>query len=213
RNTLLLDLSPDRSEFLVASFIYRSTEMPLWTWPVQGGAPTRIGQLTAYDAAWHPNGRQIVYSKDDGVFLADRDGSHPSKLAAIRGQPLRFAWSPDGRLLRFSNFVRDMPGSSLWEVNADGSQLHQLLPNWSNPPVECCGSWAPDGGHFFFLSNHAASEDLWGLQENGSHFWRGRAEPLRLTAGAQPSCPPPLPRNGRGGFSVSAGLEGGKVGY
>src|SRR5215469_4483039 len=213
RNTLLLDLSPDRSEFLAASFVYRTTEMPLWTWPVQGGAPTRIGQLTAYDAAWHPNGRQIIYSKDDGVFIADRDGSNPSKLAATRGHAGCFVWSPDGRLLRFSNFGPDMPSTSLWEVNADGSHFRQLLQSWSNPPVERCGSWSPDGSYFFFGSNHAESEDLWSLQEKGSPLRRGYANPLRLTAGPDLSGPPLVSSDGRRLFAIGSDLKAELVSY
>src|SRR5260370_11258948 len=123
----MLDISPDRSDFLIASFVYRGTEMLLWSWPVQGGPPTRVGNLIAYDAAWHPNGRQIVYAKDDGVYLADRDGSHPRKFAATRGQPFRFSWSPGGKLLRFSVPNAGVPGSSLWEIGSDGTHLHELL--------------------------------------------------------------------------------------
>src|SRR5215467_11950809 len=37
RNTRLFALSPNHSDFLVGNFLYRDSEMPLWTWPVQGG--------------------------------------------------------------------------------------------------------------------------------------------------------------------------------
>ncbi|HYY72838.1 MAG TPA: winged helix-turn-helix domain-containing protein [Candidatus Bathyarchaeia archaeon] len=104
RNTVLLDLSPDHSHFLIASFAQRDMEMPLWAWPVQGGSPTRIGDLTAYSAAWHPNGDQVVYSKSDGVYLADRDGSNARKFAASNSMSWRLAWSPEGKILRFSSF-------------------------------------------------------------------------------------------------------------
>ena len=192
RNTVLLDISPDHSQFLAASFVYRDANMPLWIWPVQGGPPTRIGDLTAYDAAWHPNGRQIVYSKEDGVYLVDVDGAHPRPFAPTRGQPRRFAWSPDGKRLRFSVFPDDVPGSSLWEIAADGSHLHQLIPDWNQPPAECCGAWSPDGRYFFFGSFHGGSNGLWILQEKRSSLRRRQLEPYGLTAGEPTFLAPPL---------------------
>lgn len=184
RNTVLLDLSPDHSEFLLASFGPIADEMPLWTWPVQGGPATRIGDLIAYDAAWHPNGRQIVFSKGDGAYVADRDGTHVTKLAATQGHPSLFAWSPDGKVLRFSVWPIGIQGSSLWEIRSDGTNLHELLPHWTSPlPLECCGSWSQDGNYFFFGSNHSGSADLWGLQEKSGLLRKRPSDPFRLTTG------------------------------
>lgn len=215
QNTVLLDLSPNRSEFLIASFTQRGTQMPLYTWPVQGGGPTRIGEVTAYDAAWHPNGQQIVYGKEDAVFLADRDGSHVVKLASMRGQPFRFTWSPDGRFLRFSKL--DLTGTqseSMWEVNADGTHLHQLLPHWNDPPIECCGSWSKDGSYFFFTSRRAGPEALWGLQEKMSLFDRRQEPPFRLTAGpVNFSGPPVTSGDGRRLYAFGSDLKAELVSY
>lgn len=215
QNTVLLDLSPNRSEFLIASFTHRGTQMPLYAWPVQGGGPTRIGEVTAYDAAWHPNGQQIVYGKEGAVFLADRDGSHVIKFAAIRGQPFRFSWSPDGRFLRFSNLSPNGTLSeSMWQINADGTHLHQLLPNWNNPPIECCGSWLKDGAYFFFTSRRAGTEDLWGLQERMSAFARRQGEPFRLTAGPMTfSGPPVASPDGRHLYAFGSDLKAELVSY
>jgi DNA-binding winged helix-turn-helix (wHTH) protein/Tol biopolymer transport system component len=186
RNTLLLDLSPDRSHFLIASFAQREMEMPLWAWPVQGGPPTRIGDLTAFSAAWHPNGRQIVYSKSDGVYLADRDGSNAYKFTATNGVSWRLAWSPEGKILRFSSLPSGVSRSSIWEIHSDGTNLRQILPRWNNPELECCGSWSPDGSYYFFGSAHSGSLDVWGFQEKSSFLRKRASEPFRLTPGATP---------------------------
>src|SRR5208282_1269069 len=50
KNTVVLDVSPDHSSLLIASFEYREGRMPLWIWPVQGGALKRLGNITAYGA-------------------------------------------------------------------------------------------------------------------------------------------------------------------
>jgi DNA-binding winged helix-turn-helix (wHTH) protein/Tol biopolymer transport system component len=191
RNTLLLGLSPNHAEFLVASFLYRETEMPLWTWPVQGGPPTRIGDLVAYDAAWHPDGRHIVYARYDGVFLADRDGSHSHKLAATHGRPHRFAWSPDGSRLTFSVFPAGLQSSSIWEMNADGRNVHQRFSGWHNPPVECCGAWSQDGRYFLFGAVHGGVHGFWGVREKGSFPPRDTEKPFLISAG-KPDLDPPI---------------------
>jgi Tol biopolymer transport system component len=182
RNTVLLSISPNHSEFLMASFTHVGEEMPLWTWPVQGGSPMRVGDLTAFDAAWHPNGRQIIYAHSDGIYLADKDGSQIVKVAA-KGRACCFAWSPDGNTIRFSVFPSGVHGSSLWEIRSDGTNLHPLLPDWSNPPVDCCGAWSLDGEYFFFGSAHSGSYDLWGLQEKSGVLRRRQSKPFQLTTG------------------------------
>jgi len=185
KNTELLDLSPDHANFLAA--VRSEDEMPLWAWPVQGGAPTRIGDVTAYDAVWHPDGRQIVFSKSDGVYIADSDGVHVRKFVPTHGIPWGLAWSPDGLALRFSVFPSSTHSSSLWEIRSDGMNLHELLPQWHNPPSECCGSWSQDGAYFFFNSadsqvwNHSAG--LWALQERTSFWHPSRHQPFRVAIG------------------------------
>jgi Tol biopolymer transport system component/DNA-binding winged helix-turn-helix (wHTH) protein len=183
RNTVLLDISTDHAEFLIGQFPYRGTLMPLWIWPVQGGPPVRVGEIKAYDAAWGPHDRQIVYAEHDGVYLADRNGSNARKLASTESPPGMFAWSPDGKRLRFSVFPEGIESSSIWEMNSDGTNLHRMLAGWNDPPGECCGRWAPDGSLFFFSARHAGTADIWVLRERESIFRGSAREPIRLTAG------------------------------
>jgi DNA-binding winged helix-turn-helix (wHTH) protein/Tol biopolymer transport system component len=197
RNTLLLDISPGRADFLIASFASRGTLMPLWIWPVQGGAPKRVGEITAYDAAWHPNERQIVYAKDDGIYLVDADGTNVRKFAGTDGRPGRFSRSSDGRLMRFSVFSRDFQSYAIWEVQSDGTQLRRLFPGWNDPPDECCGSSTPDRKFFFFQSKHSGTDDIWAIREQRSLFQRRQAEPARLTAGPVGFVGPLTSKDGR----------------
>jgi len=190
KNTRVLDLSPNHSEFLIATFQYRSTEMPLWIWPVQGGAPKRIGDISAYDAVWHPDGQWIVYGKDDGIYLADKDGNHIHMLAHTNGRPGTFSWSADGKLMRFSVFRNGVPGSTLWEIRTEGTELRQVLPGWSDPATECCGTWSRDGSYFYFNSVHGGPGGLWSLHNDGR---LSKAKPHPLTLGEPTFLGPPLP--------------------
>ena len=159
----LLDINPDRTEFL-ACRASTNSGCELWTEPILGGSPHRLGNLVTQNdaAAWSPDGLQLVYARDKELRLAHRDGTEVRKVAAVAGQPFFPQWSPDGRRIRFS--VGDMaakPGR-IWEVRTDGSGLHRLLPGWNPSWQMCCGNWTPNGEYFVFEANHA----LWALREN-----------------------------------------------
>jgi Tol biopolymer transport system component/DNA-binding winged helix-turn-helix (wHTH) protein len=183
RNTRVLAVSPERDKLLIGTFISRADRMPYWIWPVQGGAPKRVGEASGYDAAWTPDGRQIIYGQDDGVYVIEADGSNVHKFVSTDGRPGRFAWSRDGRTLRFT--LTSLHGESvgLWQVDSDGAHLHSLLPGWSDLPNECCGFWSPEGDYFFFVSAHARSMDIWAIREKASLLHRRQSEPFRLTTG------------------------------
>src|SRR5579884_4193057 len=58
-----LDLSPDRSEILLAQFVQGGTrDRPIWIASTLGGPPRRLGDLTAYDVRMSPMGNQILYT-------------------------------------------------------------------------------------------------------------------------------------------------------
>lgn len=183
RNTAVLAISPDHANLLIGTFEHRFSLMPLWIWPAQGGAPRRVGDITAYEAAWSPNGRELIFAKDDGAYVASIDGTNLRKFVPWEGRTGAFSWSPDGRFLRFE---AQMPGtntSGLWEVHSDGSSLRRLIPGWNYPPDEWNGTWDSRGHYFLFQSHHSGSLDIWALPEHQSWIHRHPAEPIRLTAG------------------------------
>jgi len=137
--------------------------------PLPAGLPRRVGDILAHDASWSPNG-QIVYAHDNELFLAKPDGSDSHRLATLTGSASRPRWSPDGKVLRFTMDDSKTGSQSLWEVASDGTGLRPLLPGWSSPPSECCGSWTPDGSYFVFQSQHAATQIAFGLSEKRVDF-------------------------------------------
>ena len=183
RNILVLDVSPDRTNLLIGSFSRRFEHMPLWIWPVQGGAPKRVGEITAYYAIWCPDGRGIVYNEDDGIYQVDANGTNAHRLVATGGVPGDLHWSPDGRHLRFPLTTNQVEGGVLWEVNSDGTNLHRLLPGWEKPRSWSDGGWTADGRYFVFDSTQSGGHDIWAMREGKSLFRRQTAQPARLTAG------------------------------
>jgi Tol biopolymer transport system component len=174
-----VDLSPNGSEMLVVNGQGAPPQGPLWSYPLLGGSPRRLGNSVAETAAWSPNAKMIAFTNLRDVFVANADGSEPRKLAQVRGDILNVTWSPDGRHLRFdsSETTGTVGQQREWEVADDGTGLHRLLRGWHDPPDECCGRWTPDGKFFVFQSQG----QIWALPRSGGLF-NSDPKPVQLTS-------------------------------
>lgn len=181
-NTRIFRLSPDGSQFLIGNFAKVGGPMPLSTWPAQGGAPHRIGDIMVNDAVWFPDGKHILYSYNQGVFSVEADGANARHLFDVSGSAADFSWRPDGSVFRFTVFD-DKGGFSLWESSPQEASQHPLFPTWADAEGECCGSWMPDGRNYVFSAFRNEVEDLWVLPEPEGLFWWRKRTPVRLTSG------------------------------
>jgi eukaryotic-like serine/threonine-protein kinase len=174
-----VDLSPDGSEILVVNGQGAPPKGPLWSFPVLGGSPRKLGDSIAETAAWSPDGKMLAFTDLRELFMAKADGSGRRKLAEVGGDILNVTWSPDGRSLRFdSSETAGTVGQQMeWEVASDGTGLHRLFAGWHNPPNECCGRWTLDGKFFLFQSQ----DQIWALPKKGGLF-RGDPKPVQLTS-------------------------------
>jgi len=174
-----VDLSPDGSEILAVNGHGAPPIGPLWSYPILGGSPRRLGALVAETATWSHDGKMVAFTNLRELFVAKADGSERRKLAEVAGDILNVAWSPDSRYLRFdSSETAGTVGQQVeWEVAADGTGLHRLFAGWHDPPNECCGRWTPDGRFFLFQSQ----DQIWALPKSGGLF-RGDPQPVPLTS-------------------------------
>jgi len=183
QNARFVDVSPDRSEFLSFVFVVRGEDLPLSITPVVGGPPRRVGDIIADDAVFSPDGRRIFFTKADGIYSCDRDGSHTKRLVALPARSASPRWSRDGRRLRFTLFDRTGNGSTIWEVSADGSNLHPVLAGLGFPGQECCGTWSADGRYFFFDSVREGARTVWAMREERTSWFAPAPKPVQLTFG------------------------------
>jgi Tol biopolymer transport system component/DNA-binding winged helix-turn-helix (wHTH) protein len=181
-NMIVLDVSPDHGQLLVGTFDQRDEPRAIYTMPVQGGPPVRLGDIVAGEAKWSPRGDLIAFKKRGDLWTTNRDGSHETHL--VRMPNIEWvSWSPDGRRLRFTSGDPLTSAQSIWEIDADGRNLHQFLAGWSNPPSERHGAWSAGGQYFVFTSKHDGRSDVWIRRERSASWRRSPAGPFRLTDG------------------------------
>ena len=209
----LAAISADGSELLLQStqaYLWRG---PLWVIPSVSGAGRRISGVTSSDAAWFLDGERIVYASGRALNVVKRDGTGSRQLVATTGTPSWMRWSPDGQLLRFTVTDPQTKATSLWEVGADGSGLHPLLPGWNNPPAECCGTWTRDGTYFVFQATHNFRSDIWAIREKSELLRRPELTTVQLTSGPLSFQGPQLSNDGSKLFAVGVQRRGELVRY
>jgi len=199
-NPYVLDVSPDGSTFLLQTVGSDSEQpSPLWSVPILGGTPRRLADATVH-ATWSADGTSVAYSTGTGeIWVVNRDGSEPRKLAAVGGRPDWLSWSPDGSKIRF----RSSQDNHLWQINSRGAELRPLLLGWHTSVEQCCGRWTADGKYFIFLSDH----QLWALDERRALFGRSPA-PIQLTTGPIWWAAPILARDGKAIYARGFTLRG-----
>jgi eukaryotic-like serine/threonine-protein kinase len=185
-----LVLSPDGASLLAVDGQGVPPSGPLWSVPITGGSPRRLGDLSGETGSWSPDGRMIAYAKHNELFLADANGTGSRKLCAVEGDINSIVWSPDSELLRLDS-SQTVGQHQFWEVSTTGSNLKRLLAGWHVPPDECCGRWTSDGEYFVFES----SNQIWALPATG--FLHRSPLPVQLTSSPM-SLSTPIPgRDGK----------------
>ncbi|MBZ5563550.1 MAG: protein kinase [Acidobacteriia bacterium] len=204
-----VSISTDGSSLLVSDWQYEIGRGPLWSIPVLGGSSRRLGDLIGSEGAWSPDGRTLAYVNGSELLLANSDGSNPRRLVSMKGVPLAPEWSPDGSKIRLTVQNPKTSAQSLWEVSAQGSDLHPLFAGWEDPPDECCGKWTEDGRYFVFRSQG----QIWALAEKGGFLRRAGRTALQLTSSPLRLSRPVPSRDGKQIFVVGRTSRGELVRY
>jgi DNA-binding winged helix-turn-helix (wHTH) protein/WD40 repeat protein len=189
-NTILFDLSPDRTQLLIGPFARDDDQVPLWIWPAHGGVPHRLGDVTAADAAWAPVGGLIAFTQGELLMTVRRDGSAVTEIHKFAGRPHSPVWSADGTRIRFTVTDYDRTADEMWEVGADGKNLRRVLLSANNDLHDTTGAWSADGRYFLYTAgpdSHLSEvvdsvSNVWVALGRQSAFSRKHA-PAELTHG------------------------------
>jgi eukaryotic-like serine/threonine-protein kinase len=174
-----LSVSPDGSDLLMSEGAVICDDCRLWAVPAVGGSPRRLADTAKGAGAWSPDGQRLAYATSDGLYVANTDGSQPTKLASLPGAGRSLAWSPDGSEIRFT-IGNIFSTQTIWEIPSQGGKLQRFLPGWNTDSNQCCGSWTPDGNYYVF----EAGGQIWARRETGSLLHKVSPAPVQLTAGA-----------------------------
>ena len=193
KDATVMSISPDRSELLVGEGA-PGEETPLWRVTILGGPPRRLGSTMAHDAGWSPDGKKLVYATGSALYLAESDETGSRELVHADADPSVWAWrpqwSPDGSRMRFTLFNMSKRVAALWEITADGKNLHPVLPGWQSPSMQNGFSWTPDGKYYLLTAwgslsglSGAPAADIWTFREKTNWFGQPNHVPIQLTVG------------------------------
>ncbi len=173
----LFDVAADGAS-LLALEIATYGEGPVWSVPIPGGSPQRIGNLTASSASWSQDRGRIAYARHGDLFVALSDGSAVRKVASVAGEIATPAWSPDGRRIRFTAYDEQRRLFDLREASVEQGGAHPLFVG--GPSGDCCGRWTPDGRYFVFFR----LGQIWAMAEPRRLAWWSHPKPVQITNGA-----------------------------
>ena len=205
-----VDVSPDGSRFLLVDGTGFPPTGPLWTLPVLGDSPRRLGDAAGNVGAFSADGKELAYGKGPAVFVAKADGSDSHLIATMQNFVSGLSISPDGSTLRVETEEISQSGSNvvagertIWEVSRSGGKSRPLIPDWQNSTNECCGRWTQDGKYFVFQSGG----QIWELPGASPFPWR-HAKPVQLTSSPM-ALQSPLPsKDGKKLFVVGMTFRG-----
>ena len=120
--------------------------------------------------AWSPDGRTLLGTWTDGVWLVPAAGGVPRRATSLPErigdvEPAQAWWSGDGRTIYFK--AADREGrASIWGVAATGGRP-RLLVRFDDPlRPSYRNQWATDGRRFYFTINDRQS-DIYVAELNG----------------------------------------------
>src|SRR4029077_15590778 len=172
QNVNIFGLNSDHSTLLISDY-QGTSPAPLWALPLPAGSPRRLDNVEAREAAWSPDGQHLVFAKGLDLYLANADGSQARKVKTFFEIPGNIRFSPDSQRLRMTLKATGNNLSSIWEMRADGSDLHPVFAGWKTDAMVCCGDWTRDGRYYIFeVQPSTGTRDLWAVRENQRLFHR-----------------------------------------
>jgi len=152
-----------------SSLLVRSGDTnSLFTVPLPAGEPRRLGDIRADNAAFMPDGR-IVYVAEKDIYLAERDGSNPRKLASVdrdfSSPGGQIAVSPDGSRIALEAWNWTAKDFRIMVVDSDGANLRTIAKNSGVVEFVCCPNWSRDGQYVLYVKFDNNGRNLWAYRE------------------------------------------------
>ena len=168
-NVFLQDLSRDGKTLLITSFEGIVMDGPLWTLPVVGGVPRKVGEARCYLARWSRDNRRIVCTGKTTITVMDADGSNAHMVASFSKPVGQISWTPDGNRLRYVLEDTTTEALSLWEIGI-GRDATVTQAKGIRLGSNCCidWMWAHNGKDFIYTELEANGKSRLMVYADGS---------------------------------------------
>ncbi len=78
-----------------------SEEAGVYLIDADGTHRRRITDIMGYEASWSPDGKLLMISSPNGIYLVGAEGEKPLKLPLVTDRPLDALFTPDGQRIMF----------------------------------------------------------------------------------------------------------------
>ena len=165
-------VTPDRRSFVQASLspdggaVATIREEPrghsLWSLDLATQTWTQlVDGKGGYSPVWSPDGARLAYydKENSGIHVVSRNGrGADERLTASERFQAPTSWSPDGRLIAFSQQSRTT-GHDIWILPVTGDR--RPWPYLATSIEECCAAFSPDGRWIAYASNESGRYEVY----------------------------------------------------
>jgi hypothetical protein len=110
--------------------------------------------LCGFGLTWSPDGNQIAYVSNDGLWMVDADGSNNRKIAQVCASEIN--WSPTGEWLALT--VPNLSGVLLVHPDGTGSRFINTCFGGGSD-----GTFSPDGDLIALVGGAPCDASQWGI--------------------------------------------------
>jgi Tol biopolymer transport system component len=150
-------LSPDGSQAAFNTFSAQDSD--IWVFDVERKTRRRLTFGGGFFPVWTPDGKRITYSYDENLYWIPADGSGEAELLLIREHNQSpFSWSPDGKLLAFSENNPDTR-RDIWVLPLEGDRIP--VPVLTTESNEHSPMFSPDGRWLAYISDESGRQEVY----------------------------------------------------